>query len=565
MAARKKTLSESERKAHSVIRSESLEETLSRLSESEEYYRLIVDQSADAMMTLEPPDWRFSSGNPAIFRMFGVNDMAEFTALEPWALSPETQPDGSPSREKAVEMIETAMRKGSHFFDWTHRRLNGESFPATVQLTRIEMSRKKFLHATVRDITVQKRSEEERNRLQQQLLQAQKMESIGRLAGGVAHDFNNMLSIIRGQSEIARKEADPSSKLFQRLQLILSSVDRSAGLVAQLLAFARKQPVVPQLIDVNRSVAEMFQMLQTLLGEEIRLNWQPGDHLGPVRMDPSQISQILVNLCINSRDAIENEGLVTVRTFGITIPATGPHLPPERPPGEYTVLEVKDNGCGMDQHTVSHLFEPFFTTKEIGRGSGLGLATIYGIVRQNNGFIDVSSTPAQGSTFTVYLPVHRDPEEDNPLPMNSGPDFEGRETILLVEDESDILEVMTEMLEGLGYSVIHSSRPQEALRLSEEHRDRIQLLITDIIMPETNGLELSRKITGIIPGLKTLFMSGYTADIIGRQGVLDPQVRFLQKPFSLQNLAEAVAGVLRSPSSSPAAAGPPEPQERNTR
>jgi PAS domain S-box-containing protein len=394
------------------------------------------------------------------------------------------------------------------------------------------------------DITARKQAEAEQERLQGQLTQAQKMESVGRLAGGVAHDFNNMLSIIHTHVEIVQEELGSEHPLFVDLEQIRFAAVRSAALTRQLLAFARKQVVAPEVLDLNRTMGRMLRMLQRLIGEDINLDWRPGAGLWRVKIDPSQLDQILANLCVNARDAISGVGKVTVATENVVFDAEhcAPH--PYFMPGEYVLLMVSDDGCGIDQETMAKLFEPFFTTKEIGKGTGLGLATVYGIVKQNNGFINVSSEPGRGATFNVYLPRQNVEEEllSPTVPAESA--VCGNETILLVEDESAILDMGTRVLRRKGYTVLAAETPQGAIALAEKHGGEIHLLLTDVIMPEMNGRDLAGQLLKLHPNLKRLFMSGYSADVIAPHGVLDPGVNFLQKPFSRKDLVRKVCEVL---------------------
>jgi CheY-like chemotaxis protein len=323
--------------------------------------------------------------------------------------------------------------------------------------------------------------------------------------------------------------------------VIKESVLRSADLVRQLLAFARKQTVAPNAMDLNDSVTGMLKMLRRLIGENIDLVWMPGAGLWAVKMDPSQVDQILVNLCVNARDAINGVGRVTIETGNIVLDSNWCAVNPGYRCGEYVMLAVTDNGCGISEDIIEHVFEPFFTTKKVGQGTGLGLATVYGIVKQNEGFVDVRSHPGSGTVLKIYLPRFLGgidaPEIDKTgeAPKGSG------EAVLLVEDESMILNVGREMLEELGYRVLTAGTPGEAIRQAKAHSSEIQLLITDVVMPEMNGRELAKLVHGIIPGLKCLFISGYTADVISRGGVLDKSVQFLQKPFTINELALKVS------------------------
>lgn len=385
-----------------------------------------------------------------------------------------------------------------------------------------------------------KKAEEERENLHLQLVQAQKMESVGRLAGGVAHDFNNMLGVILGHTEMALDEVDPAQPIFAHLQQIQNAAERSAALTGQLLAFARRQTVSPKVLDLNETLEGMLQMLLRLIGEHIHLDWIPGRNLWPVKVDPNQVDQILTNLCINARDALGDKGKVTIQTSNETVEEDPGARDSGSLSGDYVLMTVRDNGCGMDQETLNRLFEPFFTTKELGKGTGLGLATVYGIVRQNQGFIRVHSKPGQGTLFKIYFPRHtaEDHEESHEPLQKKGEN--GHETILLVEDEPAILRMTRMMLEQKGYTVLSAANPHEAMNLARKKGNSIQLIITDVVMPQMNGRNLAAKLRSRYPHLKCLYMSGYTCDVIARHGVLNEGVHFIQKPFSMEDLASKV-------------------------
>lgn len=401
-------------------------------------------------------------------------------------------------------------------------------------------------HGFNTDITERKRAEEEREKLQDQLLQSRKMESIGRLAGGVAHDFNNMLAVIIGHAEMALDKLDSTQVVHSDLQAILKAAQRSANLTRQLLGFARKQTVSPRVLDINETMDGMLRMLQRLIGENIDLLWKPGPDLWPIKIDPTQIDQVLANLCVNARDAIAGVGKVTIETENIVIDETYCRECPELIPGEYVRLSVSDSGCGMDEDVVNHLFEPFFTTKEVGKGTGLGLATIYGIIKQNSGFINVYSEPGQGTTFKMYFPRVAAACSEGERPDREGEELRGAGTILLVEDEEPILVMAKTILEQYGYMVLAACSPAAALNIAGTHPGRIDLLITDVVMPGMSGKDLSEKLRDLKPGFKCIFMSGYTANAIVNQGILDEGIHFLQKPFSVKALAEKVRRVLDS-------------------
>ena len=384
----------------------------------------------------------------------------------------------------------------------------------------------------------------ERNGMESQLKQAQKMESVGRLAGGVAHDYNNALSVIIGFTEMAIDGVDPTGPLRDDLDEVLKAANRATDITRQLLAFARKQTISPKVLDLNDNVESMLKMLRRLIGEDIDLVWSPGAGLWPVKMDPSQIDQIMANLCVNARDAIVGVGKVTIETENSTLDATYCADHPGFVPGEFVLLAVSDNGCGMDKEILDKIFEPFFTTKDVDKGTGLGLAMVYGIAKQNNGFVNVYSEPGQGTTIKIYLPRHGGKaveikrESTAQIPQGQG------ETVLVVEDDLSVLKLARQILEGLGYTVLTAGTTTEAIGLAEEHAGEISLLLTDVIMPEMNGRDLAQQLQALYPDLKHIFMSGYTANIIATRGVIDKGEHFIQKPFSRRDLAIIVRKVL---------------------
>jgi PAS domain S-box-containing protein len=387
------------------------------------------------------------------------------------------------------------------------------------------------------DITNQKQNEE-------RIAQLQKMESIGRLAGGVAHDFNNMLGVILGHTEMALDQVNSEEPVYADLKEIHKAAGRSADLTRQLLAFARKQTINPKILDLNAVVEGMLKMLRRLIGEDIDLVWRPGKVLWRVKMDPTQVDQILANLCVNARDAVEKQGRVTIETRNVSFDSLHRASRHRFLPGDFVLLAVSDNGCGMDEETLANLFEPFFTTKGTGKGTGLGLATIYGIVRQNNGFIDVQSEPGKGTRFSVHLPKHTDRIERAQGRDSAASPEVGDETVLLVEDETAMLKMTQAMLERLGYRVLACQTPGEALRLAEEFTGRLDLLMTDVVMPGMNGRELAKLLQELRPNLQVLFASGYTADVIAQHGILSEDVHFIQKPFTLGGLSHKVREIL---------------------
>ena len=396
-----------------------------------------------------------------------------------------------------------------------------------------------------------------RRELEQQLAQAQKLESVGRLAGGVAHDFNNMLSVILGRTELALAKLAPGSPLRSDLEEICTVAERSADLTRQLLAFARRQPTVPKVLDLNQAVAGLLSMLRRLIGEHVEVQWSPRFDLWPVRMDPTQVQQVLTNLCVNARDAVGGGGRITISTANVTRGADEPGGDTPSEGGEYVMLAVADDGHGMDADTLGHVFEPFFTTKATGEGTGLGLATVYGIVTQNRGLVEIDSQPGLGTTVRLLLPRHRgDPARDDDTTAER-PVVGGGETVLVVEDEPAILEIVTTMLSELGYRVLSAASPAIALRLADDHRDAIQLLVTDLVMPGMSGRALADELARRGLAIRRVFMSGYPADAVAEHGELGDDVTFLPKPFTVAQLAAAVRTALTAGpgDTRPAAAG----------
>ncbi|MBA3011562.1 MAG: PAS domain S-box protein, partial [Desulfobacula sp.] len=415
-----------------------------------------------------------------------------------------------------------------------YKKKNGEIFPGETGIYYLKNQNNEVtgLIGLIRDITAKRKSEADKQMIENQLHQAQKMESVGRLAGGVAHDYNNISSIIIGYTELALESIEQSNPLYDDLMEILTAAKRSTNITRQLLAFARQQTVAPKVIDLNDTIGNMLKMLRRLIGEDIDLAWMPGAEVWPVKIDPSQIDQVLANLCVNARDAIADVGKVTIETKNVTFDEDYCNDHAGFIPGEFVLLAVSDDGSGMAPEILGNIFEPFFTTKGPGKGTGLGLATVYGIAKQNNGFINVYSELEKGTTIKIYLLRHTgqvvqvQSENFSEIPLGRG------ETILLVEDDRSILKLGKRILGELGYSVMSITCPNEAIKLAEKHGSSINLLITDVVMPEMNGRELSEHLKILYPDLKVLFMSGYTANVIAHRGVLDDGVNFISKPFS---------------------------------
>ncbi len=518
---------------HDITDSRRAEEAL---RESEERFRSLVEQAGDGFELLDA-DGRFVDVNTATCRQLGYSK-EELLSLNVIDVSPLTSP------ELYAATFRSLVDGPPMTFETVNRRKDGTEFPVEITTSVIRLGGGLRALSLVRDITDRKKAEEEREHLRGQLAQAQKMESVGRLAGGVAHDFNNMLTVILGHTEMALTQAVPAQRVHAHLAAIEKAARRSAELIRQLLAFARKQTVVPRVLYLNDTVAGMLKMLRRLIGEDIDLAWVPGTGLWPVNIDPTQVDQLLANLCVNARDAIAGEGRICIRTGNVTLDEAWCADHPDVLPGAYVALTVSDNGCGMEKDVLEHLFEPFFTTKEVGRGTGLGLATVYGIVKQNGGHVSVSSKPGEGTTFDIYL--HRCAREAAEAPPPSAGELpKGRgETVLLVEDEATVLDLGRAMLEELDYAVLTAGTPGEAIRVARSHPGEIHLLITDVVMPEMDGQAIARELAAIKPGIRCLFVSGYTPDVIATRGVMDEGVHFLQKPFSLEALAGKVREAL---------------------
>ncbi len=514
---------------------------IKQITESEERFRNVMENVDAVAVQGYGFDGTTQYWNKASKKLYGyTRQEAIGRSLLDLIIPPEMRDDIA---EEMRKMAETGRPVPSRELLLMHK--DGSRVPVISHHTIVEVpGREPELFCLDIDITERKQADAEREKLQEQLNQAQKMEAVGRLAGGVAHDFNNMLGVILGYVELASEKIENRQDLYSDLKEIEKAAQRSADLTKQLLTFARKQIVAPKVLDLNDTVDSMLKMLRRLIGEDINLLWLPAAQLWPIKIDPTQIDQILANLCVNARDAITGVGKLTIETQIKTFGQTDDVRNTECIPGDYVMLSVTDNGCGMNKETLNNLFEPFFTTKEIGKGTGLGLATIYGIVKQNKGIINVYSEPGQGTTFKIYLPRFHTSEETQEKTLTEKPAPIGDETILLVEDEPAILEMTRRMLERKGYSVVPAATPADAISIADTYVGKIDLLMTDVVMPEMNGRDLAKKITAFFPEIKLLFMSGYSANVITQQGVLNDGVAFMEKPFSMNELAEKIRGVL---------------------
>ena len=501
------------------------------IRENEEKFRLAFKTSPDAV-NINSLDGAYIEINDGFTRETGYTEEEVLgktsTELNIWV-----------NEEERDMLVEELKKHGSVTnFQVDFRCRDGSIKTSIMSASIINIHNEPCILSITRDIT-------ERIRLEEQLLQAQKMEAVGRLAGGVAHDFNNMLSIIIGNTELALESITTDNPIHDNLDDILKATERSAGLTRQLLAFARKQTVSPKVLDLNVTVGEHVQDAPAFdRRRDIKLTWIPGIETWPVKIDPSQVDQILANLCVNARDAISDVGRITIETANVVIDEAFCKRHKGFKAGEFVLLAVSDDGCGMDRNTLTNLFEPFFTTKEMGKGTGLGLATVYGIVKQNNGFISVYSEPGIGTTFKIYLPRHEIQHDPSTTSASGRLSLLGNETILLVEDELAILHMTKTMLEHQGYTVLAANAPEEAIRLAREYTGDIHLLITDVIMPGMNGRDLVRNLLPLYPEIERLFMSGYTANVIAHHGVLDEGVNFIQKPFTIKEISAKVREAL---------------------
>jgi two-component system, cell cycle sensor histidine kinase and response regulator CckA len=517
------------------------------LRQNEEKYRMIAENVYDMIWTTDlnlvctyvsPSVFRITGFTPQEFQKKPINEMAtpESIAMVGKLLAEELVKEKSGNvdkgRSKTIE-FEMVTKKGGTV--WVE---------ASATFTRDTSGNVTGVLGVTRDISERKQSEKEKARLEEQLLQAQKMESVGRLAGGVAHDFNNMLSVILGYSELIKLNLSESDPLMIDMMEIEKAATRSRDITRQLLAFSRKQIIAPMLVDLNGLITSIQKTLSRLIGEDIDLQFFPTDGLWKIKFDPSQMQQILINLAANARDAMPNGGKLTIETRKIYLDEAYCKMQIGISPGHYVLLGVSDDGVGMNKETLQNVFEPFFTTKETGKGTGLGLATVYGIVKQNDGFINVYSEPGKGTSFKIYIPRNIE-EGEVSEEVEEAVVASGSGTVLLVEDDDMVRKMTTEMLEAIGYTVLPTGDPSEALTLCEKDDIHIDLLITDVIMPGMSGKELRDRIEANRPEIKVLFMSGYTSNVIVHRGVLEDGVHFVQKPFSMSDLARNVRNAIK--------------------
>lgn len=502
-------------------------ETARRRREEEKKFQSYVENAPYGIFIVDGRG-RFLDANPAMSDLTGYSG-DELLSMK---ISDLLTSDAFEARSR---IFQTLVQDGRGDCQLDYIRKNGDT--GQWRVLAVALSGERYL-GFAEDVT-------EREALEAQLRQAQKMEAVGRLAGGVAHDFNNMSMAVLGYVDLARESLPPDHPAREDLEEVTKATQRSVQLTRQLLAFARRQTVTPKRLDLTDTIASTLKLLQRLLGEDIDVVWIPGRGAAPVMMDPSQVDQILANLCVNARDAITGTGTLTIETDAVTIGTAYCEQHADAVPGNYVMLAVGDSGCGMSPETMRHIFEPFYTTKAFGQGTGLGLPTVHGIVKQNGGFITVHSDVGHGTTFRIYLPQATIteamvPNEASCTPSPAG----GTETLLLVEDEAAILGSIERYFRSKGYVVLAAASPDKALRLADSHAGSIQLLITDVVLPGMNGRELSNRLRKRRPDVKTLFMSGYTANVIVHEGILDDGTDFLQKPVSMAALSVKVRSML---------------------
>ncbi|HEX9080442.1 MAG TPA: PAS domain S-box protein [Desulfuromonadaceae bacterium] len=507
------------------------------LRNSGELFRLLFEKSGDANLLLDGS--MFVDCNEATVRMLGCTEKKCVLNAHPADISPQFQPDGRPSAEKADEMIALAFTRGSHRFEWLHRRMDGTDLPVEVMLTAIPMHGRWLLHTAWRDISDRKRAEEEKERLTQRLLESQKLESIGRLAGGVAHDFNNLLTPIMGYAEMLRSSFAPTDPHYRRIAGIIDASVKARDLTRQLLAFSRKQVLDMKPLDLNQVIESFGSILERTIREDVAISMKLDPNLGSVLADRLQIEQIIMNLAINAQDAMPAGGSLMIETANVTLEGAVTPGTEDVPGGAYVMLAFSDTGHGMDADTLTHVFEPFYTTKEQGKGTGLGLATVFGIVKQHGGNIFVYSEPDTGTTFKVYLP------RIDGQPAATEPDADGgtkphSARILLVEDNAMVREMTGELLTQQGYSVVTADGPDQAVELLRESELPVDLLLSDVVMPKMSGPALYEALRAVQPDLKVLYMSGYTENVIAHHGMLDRGINYIQKPFTTSALVRKV-------------------------
>jgi two-component system cell cycle sensor histidine kinase/response regulator CckA len=510
------------------------------LRESEERYRILFDSNPLPMWVINADTFEFLAVNDSAVRHYGYS-YEEFLSM--------TAADIRPAEElpRFLEVISDRANVKTEKGLWKHTKKDGTVIDVEVTAHNLLFSGKRALLVLINDVTEKIWAEEALRQSEEQLRQAQKLESVGRLAGGIAHDFNNMLTAINGYSDLILGRLPLEDQLRRNVEEIKKAGVRSAELTRQLLAFSRQQILQTKVFDLNKTISETTVMLQRLIGEDIQLIASLSPDIGLIDADPGQLSQVILNLVVNSRDAMPRGGSIVIETEKISLDEqyASQHLSVKA--GEYVMLAVSDTGIGMDEETRKQIFEPFFTTKEIGKGTGLGLSTVYGIVKQSGGNIWVYSEPGKGTTFKIYLPRVVEKDKTSETTADKSAVGKGSETILLVEDEEIVRNLSREVLELCGYQVIEAKNGIAALAICKKHRGRIDLLMTDVVMPQMGGRDLAQILKKTYPHIRILFTSGYTDDAIVRHGIIDDGANFIQKPFTFDTLARKVREVFDRP------------------
>ena len=507
------------------------------LRESEASYTTLVEHAPLGIYRSNTKG-RFLSVNSALVQMLGYGSAAELLAID---MNTDLYLD--PAQRKALVDRDTYTDREYDEVEANWKRKDGQQITVQLSVRAIRNAAREveYYETFVRDVT-------EQRQLEAQLVRAQKLEAVGRLAGGVAHDFNNLLTVILSYSSLLIEDNEIPPHALESVQEIKKAADGAAGLTKQLLAFSRQQVLQPQLLDVNAVVQSTQKLLNRLIGEDVKLVTTFAPDLGVARLDPGQLGQIIMNLAVNARDAMPTGGILTIETANVEMDLTYVRGHPVAQAGHYVMLAVSDTGVGMDEATKERIFEPFFTTKETGKGTGLGLATVYGIVKQSGGFIWVYSESGRGTSFKIYFPRITEgaavPGKEVPAPT---PTPRGTETVLVVEDVTAVRGVAREMLERSGYRVLEAGNGDQALRVAAKHSGPIDLLLTDVVMPGISGRVLAQQLHEIRPQMRVLYMSGYTDDAVVNHGMLEPGIHYLQKPFTRDGLARKVHEVLRSP------------------